>query len=126
MSRANVILLLALAFTNSPAAAQAPGMRPAGPGQAPAGGPAAPAAPRQPNIHDMLNKPQGPRVPPPPPDLSKYPDFNKIILPPKYPDPTPPRKPVEWPSWVRWEYAAGLFGLCLIGGVLWGRFGPRL
>jgi hypothetical protein len=30
----------------------------------------------------------------------------------------------EWPTWVAWETAFGLFALCVVIGIIYGRYGP--
>jgi hypothetical protein len=30
----------------------------------------------------------------------------------------------EWPAWVLWETAFGLFALCFVIGIIYGRYGP--
>jgi hypothetical protein len=75
----------------------------------------------QPTIEELTQRAAQQWALNPPPDFSKLPRTD----PPKFPGAdTPPRKPAELPSWVRWEYATGLFVVCLIGGLLWGRYGP--
>jgi hypothetical protein len=82
-------------------------------------GPGVPGSPRQPDIDEILKN--QPRLPNPQPDLSKY--FYQPKLPSTIPASSTPRKPAELPSWARWEYAVGLFVACLVGGLIYGRFG---
>jgi hypothetical protein len=109
---------LALAVMTAPAAAQPPGIPPGGQG----GGPEPPEVARQQAVEQILNNREAQQLPPLPPDLSKMPEFGKRSR-PIHLEP-PPRKPAELPSWLRWEYAPALFVVSLIGGLLWGRYGP--